>query len=217
MSMTSEQLKQLDVLVKHDLGMASRGTIVLPTSEVYPNSPMVAPEKVFVKPLPAVAPATSTTELKKYYPVAQGGEGVIRLTREQDIGDGTTWLAFPDWVSFHASGADDGTKNSTIVTDICTSLNGPSFTVMFFLADGTRILPTGEYGPQIQPNAGVVMFAKPLPAGNDGSTVETSPYIQCFQRIGRTVADYDLDSMETGSMVESGSFCTLVEEAFTSL
>lgn len=205
---------QLDTLVKKEAGLGSRGTGFLVTSEVYPSIDNVPSNKVFLTNLPTVAPATSTGEVMKHFAVADGGVGAVRLTRERDDGNGLTWLLFPEWVSFHASGADDGVKNATIYTDICTSRDGASYTFMFFSADGTRMLPTGPYAPSVQPSAGIVRFGAALPAGNGGDTVETSPYCCFFRRVGDTLADVPWSDLASGSKVADGTFCTMLEQAF---
>lgn len=206
----------LDILNKERLGVGARDETILPTSEMFPSERRVRSSKVFLNNLPAVAPATSTAEVTKHYPVAEGGVGIVRLTREQDQADGTTWLAFPTWAAGHASGAATPEKNASIYTDICSYADGPSYTVMFYLADGTRILPTGEYGPELQGNAGIVRYKKALPAGNEGTSEATSPYVCFHQRTGDTLADVPWENLRQGATVNDQVFCTMMLEVANS-
>jgi hypothetical protein len=63
----------------------------------------------------------------------------------------------------------------------------------------------------MDPDTLVVRFATTLPAGNEGASPATSPYLKCYRRIGQTLAEATLGGSGT---IASGSLCARLELAY---
>jgi hypothetical protein len=202
----------LDTLNKKNRGLAARSVNITPAGEIFGVATTVDADKVFMKGLPLAPPPASDADVVKHFPASEGGDGVIYLTCDRDVPQNLAWVGFPVHLANHQSGAASAEQNATAYKNICTAAKGPAWSVQYFMANGTPIPEGSIYAPTMDPDTLVVRFAATLPAGNEGASPATSPYLKCYRRIGQTLAEATLGG-GIGT-IASGSLCARLELAF---
>ena len=205
--------QQLDELYKQLNDMASRSTSFTLAGEVVASKDTITGDKVFLKAVPSVAPATSDDDFKKRYPVEEGGLGKVILVRDGDVADGTVWFPMTEHMSNFAYGANVGNAliMSKIIRNWVTKSSGPTWTIKFYRPDGTRIYDADDDAPEIDPVSGRVKF-KVCPVGATGLTPATSPSICGFNQEGKTLDQIDWEKL-ADDPVEEDYFCNIFAAA----
>lgn len=205
---------QLDTLAKDFEEKAARSSGFFASGEPIGSKNSTTAARVFMNEPPVIPPAESTADIAKHYPVEEGGTGVIRLTRDRDVADGTTWVALPTHDGAFGAGAASAETLATIMRDFLTDATAPGYAVKFYAPDGTWLPNGGIYRPSIDPMSGVVRFATPVP-GATGADAASSPYIKAYRQVGATLASFDFETMGQET-VEDNHFCSMMTTTINS-
>lgn len=202
---SNQDAATLDSLKKNAAGIAARKETFLLAEEPIGSGDSTRANRVFMKNPPAVPPAASDDVVTKHYAAADGGDGVVRLTRDIDDADGKALLAFPTFRANFSSGANPAAANETLKYWL-DDMDGAGYGWKLFLPDGTWVPRGSMYKPEFDREAGVLRTAVALPC--TCATEADSPYIVGYRQTGETLDQFAENIAENAVVkVEENLFC----------
>lgn len=184
---TDSDKVKLDQLYKKAGGKAYGSTAFLRPSEPLPSNLTVDAKRVFLDIPPATPPAATTATVKKHWPVEEGGDGWIVLSRDRSVADGSKWVALPEHNPAFSAGAASQEQIDSILTGFIATKYGNGYLEMFYDGTNSWIPGQGDALPTLDPDSGVVTFASGR--SETGNTPQDSIKMKAFRNIGRTLAD----------------------------
>lgn len=141
--------------------------------------------EVFAEPIPSVPPASSTAVVKKWYPVAEGGEGWLVLTVDRSVANNRTWVALPAHSGNWSSGSAD---TSQVLKGFISPKYGKQYLVKVFAGNDSEIPQLDSSDWTFDYSAGVLTFNS-ANRSESGNTPADSIKLKVFQYIGKQLLE----------------------------
>ena len=185
---TDADKARLDSLYKKAGGKAFGSTAFLRPSEPLPAELSIYANTVRLQDIPATPPTASTATIKKWYPVAEDGDGMLVFSRDRSVADGSKWVALPQHNPAFSAGSASAETVASIEKGFITDVKGKLYLPLFF--DGTDQWIPGESDalPTLDPDSGVLTFA--IGRTETGNTPADSIKAKLYQDKGQTLKDY---------------------------
>ena len=147
-----------------------------------PTSFDVHSSEVYSEIIPSTPPAATTSVIKKCYPIADGGDGWITLTRDKKYNGGRVWVALGTWSSNWSSGYGD---ISQIMKNFVSPKYGAAYVMSVFNGTDVEIPILDDSSWLFDYKSGVLTFESDR--AETGSSEADSIKIKVYQYIGKFV------------------------------
>lgn len=153
--------------------------------ETIPRASEVHSDEVFGQPIPSIPPLATAGVVKKFYPAAESGDGLITMTVDRSVGGNKTWVALPTHSSNWSSGSAD---TSEILKGFISPKYGKQYLVKVFDGSDNEIpqLDTSDW--TFDYSSGVLVFNS-ANRGESGNTEADSIKIKVYQYVGKSAAE----------------------------
>ena len=141
---------------------------------------------VFGEVIPTIPPASTEGVVKKHYPVADGGDGMLTLTVDRSVGGNVTWVALPAHNSNWSSGSAD---TSEVLSRFISPKSGKQYLVKVFDGSDNEIPQLDRSDWFFDYSAGTLTFNGVSSRSETGNTPEDSIKLKVYQYIGKTAAE----------------------------
>ena len=151
---------------------------------------------MFGQPIPSIPPMASAGVVKKWYPVAEEGDGLIHMTCDRSVGGNKTWVALENHAGNWSSGSAD---ISQVLKGFIGPKYGKQYLVKVFDGDDNEIpqLDTSDW--TFDYSSGVLVFNSAT-RSESGATPMDSIKIKVYQYVGKSAAEM----IEAGSAAGAG-------------
>lgn len=150
---------------------------------------------VFGEVIPTIPPATTEGVVKKYYPVADGGDGMLTLTVDRSVGGNVTWVALPAHNDNWSSGSAD---TSEVLQRFISPKSGKQYLVKVFDGNDNEIPQLDSADWFFDYSAGVLTFNGVSSRPETGNTPADSIKLKVYQYTGKTAAEVIAESGGAG-------------------
>ena len=141
---------------------------------------------VFGEVIPTLPPATSEGVVKKYYPAADGGDGMLTLTVDRSVGGNVTWVALPAHNSNWSSGSAD---TSEVLSRFISPKSGKQYLVKVFDGSDNEIPQLDSSDWFFDYSAGALTFNGVSSRAENGNTPADSIKLKVYQYVGKSAAE----------------------------
>lgn len=153
--------------------------------ETIPRSSEVHSSEVFGQAIPSIPPMATAGVVKKWYPAAENGDGMIYMTCDRSVGGNKTWVALENHSANWSSGSAD-------VSEVLKGFIGPKYgkqyLVKVFDKNDNEIpqLDTSDW--TFDYSSGVLVFNS-ANRSESGATPAASIKIKVYQYVGKSAAE----------------------------
>ncbi len=195
---TDTDKARLDALYKKAGGKAFGSVAFLRPSEPLPSEQSIYANTVRLQSIPATPPAASTATIKKWYPAAEGGDGLVVFSRDRSVADGTKWVALPQHNPAFSAGSASAATVASILKGFITEVKGKLYLPLFYDGNDQWIPGESDALPTLDPDSGVLTFA--VGRAETGNTPQQSIKMKAYQDLGQTLADYLASTGDTSGV-----------------
>ncbi len=155
--------------------------------ENIPTTVDVHSSEIYHESIPTTPPPSTTTTIKKWYPVSEGGDGWIVLTLDRKYNGNRVWVAKNTWSPSFSSGSGN-------ISDILRNFISPKYSFQYrvkvYDGNDNEIPELDDSSWLFDYKAGVLTFEQDR--SESGATQSDCIKIKVYQYVGTFVSDISI-------------------------